>query len=409
MEPTSAGFIILVCALAAVAFAASLWLWPRLSGGGARPVLARSGLLVTCQLLLTAALVIVTNRYFVFYSTWNDLFGSDRVKVQVKQVQADRGKEADPADLVRRTTTDLGPKRKGHAREPQKDGRVDRLALRGARSGLDSEVFVYLPPQYFQPAFAHKRLPVVTLFSGGASDDRMAWLGQARLPDEAARAVASGRAHPAIYVMVRSARALVPADQPPAGPDADRGLPTDGHRPTAKPATCLNTPGVSGGQAELFFSQDLPVAVSDTYRVPATRKGWAVAGYGPSGQCALRLAMLRSDRFAAAASLDGTLDVPEPPPGGTTTDPYGGSKTFRQDNDLQWRLRHLPPPPVSVLLATAAGKPAETGRAAGFVALARPPMRAEKLVVPGAPGRLADWRPRLPAVLRWLTTQVHPE
>ena len=45
-------------------------------------------------------------------------------------------------------------------------GRVVELALAGAQSGISRKGFVYLPPQYFQPAYAHARFPVLELLHG---------------------------------------------------------------------------------------------------------------------------------------------------------------------------------------------------------------------------------------------------
>ncbi|WP_067491092.1 hypothetical protein [Actinomadura hibisca] len=421
MEPTDWGLLAPLCLVAGAVFGVTLWLWSRVSGGGARQVAARSGLLVATQALLTAALVMVANKYFVFYATWNDLLGSDKARVQVKQVQTEKGKEAEPSGLIHRTTTALGPHRKGHKPEPARDGRVDRLKITGARSGLDGEAHVYLPPEYFQPQYAAKRLPVVLLLSGqarpqgGPSDDRLAWIRQADVP-RAAQTLArsAGHGQPVIYVMTRSAKGLTQTRQPPAGPGADKGLakhPTTRAAGGGHPASCLNVPGWGFGQAETFFTQDLPVAVGDTYRVPRTRKGWAVAGFGSSGQCAARFAMVRSDLFAAGASLNGTFD---PPPGPVTSGPakadlYGGSKVLKQDNDLLWRLKNLPPPPVSVLVAAGQDSGPADQQASRFVALARPPLRAEKIALPGAAATLKDARPSLPQILSWLGRQVRPE
>ncbi|MDL4814515.1 alpha/beta hydrolase [Actinomadura opuntiae] len=409
MQPISAGFLVLVCAPAAACLVAAVVLWPRFAGRGVRPVAARAGLLLGAQALLTASVVLLVNRYFVFYATWDDLLGGSTTNAKVRQVQPSRGVETAASGPVHRVTTALGPHRRGHHRDPAEDGRVDRLDVEGVRSGLDAQAYVYLPPEYFRPAYASRRLPVVVLISGGPSDTGTAWLRQAGLPEAAGTATGAGHAQPMIYAMVRSVRGLVPARQP-------RGV---------RPAGCLDLPGVAGGQAETFLSQDLPLALSTAYRLPRTRAGWGVAGFAASGQCAARLAMLHSDRFAAAASLNGRFGLPADGPGGGARtvvrikpraggpdeapgDPYGGSEARRLDDDLMWRLGHLPPPPVAVLAAAGATGP-DAQTAARFAALARPPMRVDKVLVPGAPATLAGWRHDLPAVLEWLSAHVRGE
>ncbi|MFI0447029.1 alpha/beta hydrolase [Actinomadura sp. 6N118] len=399
LEPTSAGLILPVCLLAAAVFVLSVRRWPRLTGRGAGPLLGRAGLLLTCQVTLTAAIILISNRYFVFYATWKDLLGSDRVNVQVKQVQQSKGKEADPASLVRRTSTDLGPSRRGRKHDPVKDGQVDRLEITGARSGLQGEAYVYLPPEYFKPGHTARRLPVTIFMSGAPSDDRLAWIKQARLP----RSTADGAAGPPmISVMIRSTRGLSPVKQPPAGPEGAKGLPHAGKPAPGRPNACLDVPGQRGGRAETFFAQDLPVALGDTYRLPQGRQGWGIAGFGQSGQCAARLAMLHSDRFAAAASVSGLFTPAQGPY-------YGGSKAYQQDNDLLWRLKNLPAPPISFLAAVGKDDPHTTEEAAQFVKLVRPPMSAEQLALAASPETLKGWQGHLPHVADWLARHLRAE
>ncbi|MFG2002209.1 alpha/beta hydrolase [Spirillospora sp. NPDC048911] len=399
LEPTSAGLILPVCLLAAVAFVLSVRRWPRLTGRGPLPLLARSGLLLTCQVLLTAAIVLISNRYFVFYATWKDLLGSDRVNVKVKQVQQSKGAEADPAVLVRRTTTGLGPSRRGRKHDPVKDGQVDRLDITGARSGLRGEAYVYLPPEYFRPEYAAKRLPVTIFMSGAPSDDRLAWIKQARLPRSAVEG-ASGP--PMISVMIRSPQGLSPVKQPPAGPEAGKGLPHRGKPVVGRPTACLDVPGQRGGRAETFYAQDLPVALGDTYRLPQSRQGWGIAGFGASGQCATRLAMLHSDRFAAAASISGVFTAAQGPF-------YGGSRVYQQDNDLLWRLKNLPTPPIAFLAAAGKADPRTIQQAAQFVRLVRPPMTAQQLVLAVSPETLQGWQGHVPHVADWLVRHLRTD
>ncbi|MGI5323136.1 hypothetical protein [Actinomadura nitritigenes] len=459
MEPVSAAFLVLVCAPAAACGVAAVVLWPRFAGRGVRPLAARTGLLLGSQALLTAAVVLLVNRYFVFYATWDDLLGGTTTNATVKQVQPSRGAEAAPAGLVHRETTALGPKRRGHQRDPAEDGRVDRLDVEGARSGLGAQAYVYLPPEYFQPRYANRRLPVVIAVSddGSGADTGTAWLRQARLPDAAVAAIRAARAQPVIYAAVGAVRRFAPVRTPSASPvhggrsegepgepkgPHGRQAPVGSHGPVGgapeaasrpvRPAGCLDLPGVPGGQAETFLAQDLPLALAGAYRLPEARAGWGLAGIGTGGQCAARLAMLHSDRFTAAASLNGRFGPPadgsgtdartvvklkagtgKAPRGGAKAgskpdDPYGGSEPYRLDQDLTWRLQHLPPPPVSVLAAASATGP-DAEAAGRFAALARPPMHVDKVLVPGDPATLKQWRDHLPAVLEWLSARLRAE
>lgn len=53
--------------------------------------------------------------------------------------------------------------------------------------------------------------------------------------------------------------------------------------------------------------------------------------------------------------------------------------------------------------------PAAARAAERFAALARPPMHADKVLVPGDPATLKQWRDHLPAVLEWLSAHLRAE
>ncbi|MFC4910302.1 hypothetical protein [Actinomadura gamaensis] len=420
MEPSNLSFIGLVCLLAAVLVVATLWLWSRLAGPGLKRLAARSALLVGTQLALTLAITLLVNRWFVFYNTWDDLFGPVRSNAKVQTVQPSRGKESTLGKLVKRTPTALGPHRPGRAADPKVDGRVDRLQITGATTGLTTEAYAYLPPQVFQPQNRGKRLPVVLAISGGTgpSDDKLAWIKQAHLPEEAAKAVAANRSQPVVYVLMRSVKGLTQAAERPAGGGTTGGGVKPPSSAGSHPASCLNVPGKGTGQALAFYSQDVPLALSEVYHLPTDHKGWGVIGFGSSGQCAARLAMTGSARFGTAVTLNGIFDLSAEVPaglaaddgqsGGKPADPFGGSPAFKQEQDLFWRLDHMPPPPVSMLVAAGTGgRPAQ--QADRFVSLAKPPLHAEKSIVPVAGDTLAAWRGQMPQIVAWLSSRLQGE
>ncbi|WP_026415814.1 alpha/beta hydrolase [Actinomadura oligospora] len=438
MEPSNLTFIGPVCLLAAVLGVGTLWLWPRLAGGGLKRLGARTLLLGVSQVALTLAITLLVNRWFVFYNTWDDLFGPVRANAKVQTVQPSRGKESTLTKLVKRTTTTLGPRHPNRPADPKVDGRVDRLQITGATTGLTTEAYAYLPAQYFQPQNKGKRLPVVLAISGGSgpSDDKLAWIKQARLPDEAAKLTAANKIQPVIYVMLRSVKGLTQASAPPAGgtgaepPDGPTGRPVgtgeNGVKPPASagthPASCLNLPGKGTGQALDFYAQDVPLALSDLYHLPNDHKGWGVLGFGTSGQCAARLAMTGSSRFGAAATINADFDLsaetPSPLAADETPgrprpgDPFGGSVAFRQQQDLFWRLEHMPPPPISMLVWVGSdGRRVQ--QSARFASLAKAPMQVEKYeertLPPAAEGTLGAWRGQIPNVLSWFSPRLQGE
>src|ERR687886_256985 len=64
-----------------------------------------------------------------------------------------------------------------------------------------------------------------------------------------------------------------------------------------------------GGKYWTFVSEELPELVRRFFRVSQTRDDTFVAGLSMGGYGALKLALRQPERFAAAASLSGALDV----------------------------------------------------------------------------------------------------
>ncbi len=66
---------------------------------------------------------------------------------------------------------------------------------------------------------------------------------------------------------------------------------------------------VHGGAYWTFLSEELPAAVADLFRVSTAREDTFVAGLSMGGYGAFQWALRAPERFAAAASLSGVLDV----------------------------------------------------------------------------------------------------
>jgi putative tributyrin esterase len=64
-----------------------------------------------------------------------------------------------------------------------------------------------------------------------------------------------------------------------------------------------------GGRYWTFLSEELPALVGEFFRVSERREDTFVAGLSMGGYGALRWALRQPERFAAAASLSGALDV----------------------------------------------------------------------------------------------------
>jgi enterochelin esterase-like enzyme len=222
------------------------------------------------------------------------------------------------------------------------------------------------------------RFPVVLALTGypNATWSIVRWL---RLPATAARLVASGKIRPAVYVMMNVSVAL-PRD-----------------------TECTNVP--EGPQAETFLAQDVPQAVDQTFRVQTGSKGWAVLGYSTGGYCAAKLAMMNPYQFRAAVSLAGYYAAG---PDFITGNLYGGSTAFQNENNLDWRLAHLPAPPVSVLVTSSQVGESDLADTLTFLHLIHPPMRGYSLILAQGGHNYGTWVRQLPQSLEWLNQRLSP-
>jgi len=363
--------ICLLVAAALVVLVGTVWAWPKLAGRGLGIVVARVGLLGLCQLLVLLTTLSLVNKQFAFYATWGELtgIGGGGAPGPVIQNKGNGGALAGAKLIKLKPEFNLGG-------NPEQDGEVDTVNIRGARSGLHAHGYVYLPPEYFQPGGQNKRFPVALVMSGYPGAVRNL-ISQVKVPQTARTEIQAGRVKPTIYVMMRPALA--------EGRDTE----------------CMDIPG--GPQVATFFSQDLPEAVATQYRTATARTGWGTLGLSTGGYCSLKLAMRYSNVFSAAASMSGYYGAIKDV---TTGDLYGGSEAVRNENDLFWRLKNLPPPPVSVLVTTSkVGEQNKVGTDR-FLAAVKPPMQAASITLDSGGHNFGTWNKVLPPILRWMSQRL---
>lgn len=113
-----------------------------------------------------------------------------------------------------------------------------------------------------------------------------------------------------------------------------------------------------GGQFWTFVSEELPALVSRFFRVSTAREDTFVAGLSMGGYGAFKLALRRPDRFAAAASLSGALDLtplvegrnaPESPDERMFARILGPGGTLDSDDDLLTLARRADPATLPAL------------------------------------------------------------
>jgi enterochelin esterase-like enzyme len=429
MGLTSGWFLVVMITAAVGWIAAIVLVWPHLAGqpssrtgpaGQAGRLAARlagrAGLLVGSQVLVVAAVLVWLNSYYAFYGSWSELFGHNvAVKIAVKRAAlAKPVKVARPVapgldplgprppagrpsrwrpESVRFYGFGLGPGPGQPGLPPHAEGRavrrltglpgsarygmIARIQITGHRSGLTtSSGYVYLPPQYFRPAYAHDRFPAVLALTGYPGGARSI-IDRLDLPATAARLAAARRARPVVYVML-NVSPVFPRD-----------------------TECTNVP--AGPQVATFFAVDVPLAIEQAFRVTTSRAGWGTLGYSTGGYCATKLAMMYPDTFSAAVSIAGYYTALHD---STTGNLYGSSSAYQNDSNLDWRLRHLPAPPISLLVTSSkVGENTYPGTLR-FLQLIRLPMHAYALIHPVGGHNFGIWSHELPQTLHWLTFRL---
>ncbi|MGW6913547.1 alpha/beta hydrolase [Kitasatospora sp. NPDC054939] len=377
MELTSDALVNSLLALGAAALVATLWLWPRLARQRVLPLLGRIGLMTVTQVSVLAVLALSVNNSFGFYTSWDDLLNPGGAKLALA---AAGQKNAPPSSdaLVQPTDEggleDITDLPQG---APEEVGKIESVRVNGKETGLSDQMFVYLPPEYFNPKLALVRFPVLLTLSGypGTALHLLKELPVVQTAWELQR---TGKMPPTIVVMAR------PTVAPPRNTE------------------CVDVPG--GPRTESWFARDLPEALRSAYRVSRSASSWGVLGYSTGGSCALRLAMRNPEVFGAVTGMHADFKVVEDQ---FTGGPLLGDQERTNQHDLGWRLQNLPAPALAVL-AVSTRKEADYPETVKFVetaqqvAAANPPFTVESLYLDDGGHNFDSWKRELPAALEWM-------
>ncbi|MFD7865209.1 alpha/beta hydrolase [Streptomyces sp. NPDC057682] len=370
MGLTGHAVLILAITSAVVLFAATIWLWPRLARRSAAAVCGRVGLMLGTQLAVFVSVALLANNSFLFYGSWADLFG----RTQELGVVTDQARGTLAAKNIVRVGTQR-PEGPGGSR-PAAVGRIDKVVIAGRHSGIETSAYVYLPPEYFQPAFARRKFPAVVVLTGypGTAENLIKGLAYPRTALERVRA---GRAQPMILVMLR----------PTVAPPRD--------------TECVDIEG--GPKTETFFAKDLPPAVSAGYRVGRHARNWGIIGNSTGGYCALKIGLHHPDRYTASAGLSAYYKAAEDP---TTGDLFHGSRAARERADLLWTLENRPQPDSSFLVTTSRHGESNYADTRRFVAKVKRPAQVSSIVLDSGGHNFNTWRREIPAALEWLSSRL---
>jgi S-formylglutathione hydrolase FrmB len=363
MGLTSRVLALSAAGLAVLFFAVTVWLWPGLARRNAPAVLGRIGLLLATQLALVTAMCLFVNQSFGFYASWSDLLGRDRQQgVVVTDATA-------PVILSSGTVPSIG-------------GRTELIQLTGEVSRIATPAYIYLPPEYFQTQYARRTFPAAVVLTGypGIAQTLVDKLDY---PSVARSEAAAGRMQPTILVMLR----------PTLAPPRD--------------TECMDVP--DGPQTETFFTRDLPAELSHRFRIGRHARNWGIIGDSTGGYCALKLAMRHPEVFTAAASLSGYYRAPLDP---TTGALFGGNARraarLARANDLLWRLRHLPHPPVSLLVTSSRQGERDYAATVAFIRAVRrsPPAQISSIILASGGHNFGTWSREIPGALTWLASHL---
>ena len=372
----------LVVTLAALCVATTvgvLVLWGRVQGGRGARLVQRLAMLAATQLSVVLLVAAGLNNYGFFYGSWSDLLGTSSAGAPSRSAVLAEGAGRHQADFARLVTADApiaGVTSWSSPSQWSTRGRVEALQVTGAHSRLSEEALVYLPPQYFQRAYANTAFPAVEVLTGYPGATR-GLVSRMHYPDVLLAQIKAHKAAPMVLVMLR------PTVVPP------------------RDTECTDVP--AGPQTLTYFAEDVPRAIAQTLRVRPT--GWGAMGDSTGGYCATKMAMTHSSVFTAAVALSGYYHTLKDD---TTGDLWGGSAQVRSLNDLEWVLRHQPAPPVSVLATIGSKELSRTGvrDTRLFASLVRAPMQVTTVVIPGGGHNFDSWAKVMPQGFAFLSSHL---
>jgi enterochelin esterase-like enzyme len=319
--------------------------------------------------------IAAVNKYYDYYQNWNAAIAD----ITSQGVQTAAHPAGGPVQglsrfLGRAIDTQLAAQR----------GLTLRISVHGRRSDITRSVYVYLPPQYFAPAYRTYRFPAIELIHGfpGQPQD---WITVLDVTTTLQNLISAGQAKPAVLVM----------------PDANGGRGIS--------LQCLNQ--VNGPQDATFLAQDLPGDISRMLRVRPPGASWGIAGYSEGGYCAANLGLRYATAYGYAAVLSGYFK----PSDNQLTHPFRLVQPFGHNHRLE-RLNT----PADLLQSLPAGTPiphfwlgvgstnrGDVRQAEIFDQLLqlRQPAVTLKLV-PGGGHTMFTWRALLAPMLSWMTPDL---
>jgi len=342
--------------------------------------------MAACLAFMPAMLfgVLAVNKYYGYYQTWGAVLADMTnqgvsAASRVPDITLASGSRSGSRSGSQSGTLDGSST---HLRLAQQQGYTLRLMVTGPRSHITRVVYVYLPPQYFQPGYQAYRFPVIELIHGqpGKPEDWITVVGVTGTYDHL---LADRLAQPAVVVM----------------PDANGGARIS--------LQCLNQ--VGGPQDLTYLAVDLPNQIARMLRVQRPGSAWGVAGYSEGGFCAANMALRYPRRYGFAAVLSGYFQpsdnqLAEPL---RLVSPFGGNRRLQEENTPLEEVQTLPAGVVIPRFWLGAG--ADDRQAVANAEVFWQELRLRQPEVPltltaGGGHTMATWRAQVPSMLTWMTS-----
>jgi pimeloyl-ACP methyl ester carboxylesterase len=216
--------------------------------------------------------VAAVNKYYDYYETWGGMFNDLTSQSSTSIPKYSAGGLGATKNFDHNI---------GRVTNPAEDAQVGYLfqsTVTGARSHITRDVYVYLPPQYFQKRYLHYKFPAIELLHGSPGDPA-AWIDVMDVIPTYLNLLETHPGDAAVLVM----------------PDNDGG--------EQYQLQCLNDPG--GLQDMTFVAEDVPDAIARIARVQPPGRAWGLAGYSEGGYCTANIALQEPSRWGAAGVMSG--------------------------------------------------------------------------------------------------------
>ena len=366
MSLTGMPFFVSSVALVVLAVIGMAALWNRIPGPSAVRVGGRIGLTLFSQAAaVLMVLVYVNNSMGPFYDSWGDLFGDNATVQLTGGGTAVAGRPGSGSGTIAATPEKLS--------FTSYTAGVLKTKAVGPQSRIKGSLYVWLPPQYDQPQYAHTDFPVVELLPGTPGTPQ-AWFGTMKANAELLKLMGEGKAKPMI---------LVAATLNMFGGGNDSG--------------CANLPG--SYQTATWLAKDVPSLVKRNFRAAPGAAHWAIMGYSAGGYCAANLTVQYPGSFHAAVTMSG---YNAPDAAIVTRDP-----ALAAANNPYLRLRSARQQPDIVLLAAGSKQdPGTVPDARALVGALRHPGPSRVMVLDKGDHSTAVFQTMLPESMVWLSQQI---